>query len=322
MDGGLRLTDILRRRAILYRRLAVFAGLAGLAGLALAVAFWMPWWGSAPAFRDIAIDWHIETWWDAYVSRAHHADEAGGGVWPKVAWTMASLGLGVAGLVLWVRRRPGLGRALIGLAVLLGVAVPQGLGRRGVPEIYAEARDVTPAVAATLAAAVQTTQGQAMVYHQILYPAGSKPGDGPIGWGSLDTFGAASIAPEIHYILAQRAYLAGQAADTQAQLDAIDRGHVPVTYTSAYRLNVMRDWVAARGYRARGADFATPFPAIPAAWHRALSWGGGGLMVVACLLALACLVLSAVVRRRAGRIDTYAAQLALRTREGLQGGVA
>ena len=313
-------TDILRSRSVLYRRLALYAALTGVAGLALAIAFWMPWWGSPTAFRHVAIDWHVEPWWDAYVSRAHHAGESGNEVGLHVALTMASLGLGLAGLVLWILRRPGLGRALIGLAIL-GIAVPQGLSRRGAPETYAEAAEVTPAVAAKLDASVRTPAGLALVFHQMQYPSWLNHGTFAINWGG-DGFDINAVAPEIHYILAQRAYLAGNAAQTQVELNAVDHDHVPVTYTSAYRLNVMRHWVAARGYRARGGDVATPFPAIPAAWHRALSWGGVGLAIVAGLLALAGLGLSAVVRRRVGRIDTYAAQLALRTRQGLQGGIA
>ncbi len=303
-------TDALRSRAAQYRRLALFAALAGAAGLALAIAFWMPWWDSATAFRYIAIDWHVEPWWDAYVSRAHHAGEAGNSVGLHAALTMASLGLGLAGLVRLFLRKGGLGRALIGLAIL-GIAVPQGMSRRGAPETYAEAAEVTPAVAAKLDAAVSTPSGLALMFHQMQYPAWLNHGTFAINWGG-DGFDIAAVAPSIHYILAQRAYLAGNAAETQTQLNALDPGHVPITYTSAYRLNVMHHWVAARGYRARGGDVATPFPAIPVAWHRALSWGGLLLAIVAFAFALAVLALSAVVRRRAGRVDTYAARLAAR----------
>jgi hypothetical protein len=118
------------------------------------------------------------------------------------------------------------------------------------------------------------------------------------------------VASELHYILAQRAYLAGNAGETRDELGAIDPDHLSLSYASAYRVNVMRAWVAARGHAARGRDIVTPFPSIPVPWHRPLSSSGSAVAILAGLLALGALTLSVMVGRRARRVETYAARLA------------
>ncbi len=300
--------DLLRRRAAPYAKLWPLAAVAGAIGLVLAIAFWMPWPGAGPAFRHIQIDRHFDTWWNDHQSRVHHAGEAVNLVLYHTACTALGGALILAGVAMRFRRRGRLGTMLIALALLTGNAVPQAIGRRDAPETYADPAEVTPVMAARLDAAVQTPQGQALIYQQIMYPLA----DGrAISWGSLDDFSVRSIAPEIHYILAQRAYLAGDAAATAVQLDAIDLSHVPVTYGSAYRLNVMRDWAMARGQPVHGWPVHTPLPSIPVAWQRPLSWGGLFVAILSLGVVAAALTLFRTLRRRADRLEGLVARLAV-----------
>ncbi len=302
--------DDLKRRAAQFGRLALAAAFAALAGILLVVAFWMPAPGSPTAFRYIAIDPHMITWWGEHIGEVHYASRTS---LMYSAMTLAVVVPGVGGLLSLCLRRSGLALALFGFTCL-DIVVPQGMDRRGEPENYSEAARVTPGVAAGLDALAHTPVGPAFVFHQMQYPQAWKPGDPPVNWGSIDTFDVASVASELHYILAQRAYLAGNVEEARDELGAIDPDHISLSYASAYRVNVMRAWVAARGHAARGRDIVTPFPSIPVPWHRPLSSSGLAVAMLAGLLALGALALSVVVGRRARRVETYAVRPAMHSR--------
>ncbi len=298
----------LRARGRQYGRLAGFAVLAGIVGLALAAAYWMPLPGSPTGFRHIALDGHLAPWWNAHVMPYHSVVEDDVGGPAMVVTAMSGWVWGLIAILFLILKRP----RVAGVFLLLGFLSGQLAGRLrdtdGDPQ-YVEATKVNGATAVALDALARSPAGVATVFHEVKYPSQLNDGTYAVSWGSADMFGEASIAPLLHYILAQRAYLAGDVSETRRHLDAIDPAHIPVTYNSAYRIHVMRDWVAARGHPAtRGS--APEARLVPVMWHRFLSWGGLVLAVAAFLSTGLLLALVTVIGRRARRIDVYAARLA------------
>lgn len=297
--------ETLKRRGNRYRLLSFWAvGLALTCGL-IAYSSWMPSAASNQAFFRIHIPWIACEFWNVAVGPVQQpqgdAHNTLGLIGP--VFNLATL-FSIPVLFLFKRRR--LALAVAGLWLLMGAAHQAYETRH--PFSY-----VLPAsISAKTYTALEKLASEKPLVH-LSGKASSTTDKGSISVEPLTAFAPYNgksqpnqitdpvIYPILHYVLAQKAYLANNPDDVARHIRAIDRD-IPPGRTVLRRIDLMREWAAMKGYEVTPRDYDSPF--APAFILRPLAELCLALAVLLTLAATTSAVIANIIRRRLNRLQS------------------